>query len=116
MWNKISRYGQDTPPTLAEFMSLPLYDILTPLSMTDITAWFGAHTDAILVTDKITDYDKLVDAFPYPERLMVEVFSLNDYISAHKKGIRYPVLSLEAAASGPDGEWLLDFIIKNKIR
>jgi len=115
MWKEYSGFAGELPPTVEEFNNLPTYETLTSLSMEDIIAWFDAHHDAILVTDKITDFKKLSAEFPYPERLIVEVFTLNDYILAHEEGIRYPLLSLEATSSGPDGEWLLNFIIVNKV-
>ena len=114
-WKTISGYDKAIPPTLDDFKSIPVCGSLTPLSMADITAWFSTHHDAILVTDKITDYEKIATEFPYPERIMVEVFTLNGYLRALRAGIRYPLLSLDTAAAGPDGEWLHEFIIANRL-
>jgi glycerophosphoryl diester phosphodiesterase len=114
-WKTISGYTGDLPPTLSDFMSMPLHGSLSPLTLTDIAVWFSAHEDAVLITDKITDYGKLASEFPFPERLMAEVFTLNGYVHALEAGIRYPLISLEAAHAGYRGEWLRLFINENRI-
>lgn len=48
------------------------------------------NRDFILVTDKIADYELLLKEIPFPERMIVEVFSPEDYLKALKSGIRYP--------------------------
>jgi glycerophosphoryl diester phosphodiesterase len=114
-WKAITGYTGSIPPLLSEFKGTKIHGSLTPLSMSDIVSWFDKNKEAILVTDKITDYEQLVKEFPFPDRLMVEVFSLEGYVSAYKAGIKYPLLSLEMAQIFRYGDLLIDFIIDNKI-
>jgi glycerophosphoryl diester phosphodiesterase len=114
-WKAITGYTGSIPPLLSEFKGTMINSSLTPLSMSDIASWFAKNKGAILVTDKITDYEQLVKEFPFPDRLMVEVFSLEEYVSAYKAGIKYPLLSLEFAQIDKYGDLLIDFIIDNKI-
>lgn len=44
----------------------------------------------ILVTDKIRNYELLLKEIPFPDRMIVEVFSPEDYRRALEAGIRYP--------------------------
>jgi glycerophosphoryl diester phosphodiesterase len=114
-WKEITGYTGNIPPLLSEFKRTKINGSLTPLSMSDIVSWFDRNKEAILVTDKITDYEQLVKEFPFPDRLMVEVFSLEGYVSAYKAGIKYPLLSLEYAQMDRYGDLLIDFIIDNKV-
>jgi hypothetical protein len=115
LWKSETGYSGELPPTLSEFKSMPIYGNLTPIGMTDIVSWFGQHTDAILVTDKTENYGQLVNKFTFADRLMVEVFSLADYVKAYNAGIRYPLLSLEAVSAAADGAFMNDFIIGNEV-
>jgi hypothetical protein len=114
-WQTITGYTGSIPPLLSEFKRTKIHGSLTPLSMSDIVSWFRKHFEAILVTDKITDYEQLVKEFPFPDRLMVEVFSIEDYVRAYNAGIKYPLLSLDMAIIFKYGDLLIDFIIDNKI-
>lgn len=44
----------------------------------------------ILVTDKIRNYKLLLEEIPFPERIIVEVFSPYEYYKALEAGIKYP--------------------------
>lgn len=44
----------------------------------------------ILVTDKIGNYKLLLEEIPFPERIIVEVFSPDEYRKALEAGIKYP--------------------------
>lgn len=114
-WRYITGYSGEIPPTLSVFKSIPLYGDLTPLCMTDIKDWFSSHNDSILITDKIEDYEKLAAEFPFHDRILVEVFSLQDYINAYNSGIRYPLLSVESARTSRHGRWVESFIIRNEV-
>ena len=46
-----------------------------------------------LVTDKLNDFRAIATQLEFGERILVEVFGLNNYYKAHKEGIRYPMLS-----------------------
>jgi hypothetical protein len=114
-WKTITGYTGSVPPLLSEFKGTKINGNLTPLSMSDIVSWFAKNKEAILVTDKIDDYEQLVKEFPFPDRLMVEVFSLSGYVLAYNAGIKYPLLNVESAFYSVYGDLLIDFIIDNKI-
>lgn len=114
-WKDITGYTGSIPPLLSEFKRTKIHDSLTPLGMSDIVSWFRKHFEAILVTDKITDYKQLVKEFPFLDRLIVEVFSIEDYVRAYNAGIKYPLLSLDIAQMFRYGDLLINFIIENKI-
>jgi glycerophosphoryl diester phosphodiesterase len=70
-----------------------LYDKYHAITMKYLNSFFLKHRDAILVTDKITDYKLLMNSFLYPNRLIAEVFNENDLKRALDAGILYPILS-----------------------
>lgn len=67
------------------------YSVLTGRDIADIMA---KNRDFILVTDKIRDYGRLMEEIPYPDRMIVEVFSAEDYLAALRAGIRYPAFCI----------------------
>ena len=80
--------------TLAEFQSKKIDGKYTPLDENGIRSIFLEHPDLILVTDKIRDFPRLVKAFPFQERVIVEVFSPQEFISAKTSGVVNPMLSI----------------------
>jgi hypothetical protein len=84
-------------PTHAEFKERLLFEAYRTLDLPDLDRWFAEHPDSYLVTDKVTDFRALADGFSHESRLMVEVFSVDDYHRARGEGIRHPMLSLGAA-------------------
>ncbi len=85
----------DTPPTkayLAQAKIVGEFDILT---YEDINAFFAEHTDLVLVTDKIEDFDKIRQQLTFDsERIWVEVFSTASYMAAQAAGLKYPMLNV----------------------
>ena len=77
-WKKTSGYQGELPPNLEDFKQYKIYRKFTPLDINDINKWFGSHEEAILVTDKIRNPTKFVNSFFHQDRLMIEVFSLED--------------------------------------
>ena len=77
-WKKTSGYQGELPPNLEDFKQYKIYRKFTPLDINDINKWFGSHEEAILVTDKIRNPTKFVNSFFHKDRLMMEVFSLED--------------------------------------
>ena len=70
-----------------------LYGKYHAITMNYLNSFFLKHRDAILVTDKITDYTLLMNSFLYPNRLIAEVFNEKDLKRAIDAGISYPILS-----------------------
>lgn len=92
----------DRPLSLAQFKSMTIDGRYTPLDEAAIRGLFLKHPRLILVTDKIRDFPRLVRAFPFQERVIVEVFSPRDVSLAKASGVVNPMLSvgnLEASLS-----------------
>lgn len=84
----------DQPLSLAEFHSRKIDGRYTPLDEEAIRSIFQKRPDLILVTDKIRDFSRLVKAFPFQERVIVEVFSLQEVSRAKVSGVVNPMLSI----------------------
>ena len=97
------------PPgiTEAEFMSQLISDKYTPLNMKTINRWFRDHPDAILVTDKINNPQRIYDDFSFPDRVIMELFSWKAVDKAIKLGIK-PMVSGILIWDNPDIEQILD--------
>lgn len=95
--------SMSSAPTSAEFKERLLFQAYRTLDLPDLDRWFAEHADSYLVTDKVTDFRQLADGFAHRNRLIVEVFSVDDFRRARAEGIRYPMLSLGAAFLN-DGE------------
>jgi glycerophosphoryl diester phosphodiesterase len=101
-WRNAAR-STTTEPTHQQFKELLLFEAYQTLDLADLDRWFAEHADSYLVTDKVTDFAGLLDGFAHNSRLIVEVFSVDDFRRARKEGVRHPMLSL-GAALGNDGE------------
>lgn len=75
------------PPTSTEVRRRTLADGLTPILLTDLVPIFRSHPELMLVTDKATDFKKLLEEFPLPDQLLVEVGDANQYAAAKLVGI-----------------------------
>lgn len=83
--------GTDTPPdSLQAALQLHIAGNQRPLSGDMINNIMQQHPEMILVTDKISDFELLLQEIPHPERMIVEVFSPQDYVRALNSGILYP--------------------------
>jgi hypothetical protein len=114
-WKSYTGFPGEVPPKLNEFLQYKIFGLFTPISRYDIEDWFSVHTDCILVTDKITDFALLKKAFSFRDRIIIETFSLSDYVSAFKTGFKYPMLSLDSVKGGEDGMYMETFIVKNRV-
>lgn len=76
------------PPTSGEVRERELPGGLTPVLLADLVPIFREHPDVMLVTDKASDYRKLLEEFPLPDQLLVEVGSPHEYAAAKLRGIR----------------------------
>lgn len=74
--------------------TLRIKTYMKPLFGSDIRKFMKSNKDIILVTDKIRNYDLVLSEIPYSERLIVEVFSPNDYLRALDSGIKYPAFCI----------------------
>ena len=77
----------DTPLTEQEVLSAMVYGKYTPMNMEMINDWFEKHSDAIFVTDKINDPDRISDEFKFKDRLIMELFSWEAIKKAIELGI-----------------------------
>ena len=75
MWARFTDYEGSLPPTHKEFMSRKIYGDYTTLDMDGINAWFKAHPDATLITDKFGDPKVMAKQFFNPNKLIMELFS-----------------------------------------
>jgi hypothetical protein len=73
--------------TEAEFMQQLIDEKYTPMNMDAINAWFKNNSDAILVTDKINDPQRICDEFNFKDRVIMELFSWEAVDKAIELGI-----------------------------
>lgn len=67
---------------------------LHPLDEIGIVRVMKQNPQLYLVVDKIKKYDVLMEKIPFPERMIVEVFSVTDYAQALNAGILYPAFCI----------------------
>ncbi len=94
-WQSVTGYSGDIPPTLSVFQTFKLFGIYHPLTMEDINTWFGAHPDAVLVTDKVDLPVAFSEAFVAPGRLMMELFTMESLKKTSSLQIRSAMPSWE---------------------
>ena len=78
--------------TEASFMSKLRCDKYSPMNMESINLWFQNHPDAILVTDKINDPERIFEEFLFPNRVIMELFTWKAVDKAIELGIK-PMVS-----------------------
>lgn len=88
MWSRFTDFAGELPPTHADFMKEKIYGDYSLLDMAGINAWFAAHPDATLVTDKVNDPVAFADAFVDKDRLIMELFSVMAVEQASQAGIK----------------------------
>ncbi|TMM57366.1 hypothetical protein FEE95_12845 [Maribacter algarum] len=92
MWARFTDYSGALPPSHAEFMKHKIYGDYTTLDLKGINAWFAAHPDATLVTDKVNDPIAFANQFVDKDRLVMELFSQMAIEEASRNGIQ-PMIS-----------------------
>lgn len=92
-WKHHTGYEGDLPPDKKTYKQYKYYGKYTMPTMTELNRWFGDHPDATLVSDKVNNPEAFVPIFDYPDRLMMEVFSLDAYDAAVKAKIKGVILS-----------------------
>lgn len=76
LWKQQTGFTGPLPPTLNEFNNHLILNKYTPLDMYKINHWFKIHSDAILITDKVNDPINFINQFTDPNRVYMELFSL----------------------------------------
>jgi len=74
--------------TEAEFMAQRIAGKYTPMNMESINLWFENHPDAILVTDKFDDPERIYEEFLFVNRLIMELFTWEAIDKAIELGIK----------------------------
>lgn len=77
------------PMTVGMVKDVKIDGKFTPIFLREIYEILKKHPDVYLVTDKVTDYDAIIEQFPLPDQLIVETFEPNQYYEALAKGIKY---------------------------
>ncbi|MDR0205790.1 MAG: sulfatase-like hydrolase/transferase [Bacteroidales bacterium] len=97
----------DTPLTEKEFLSRKIHEKYTPMNMNAINSWFEKHPDAILVTDKINDPERIYKEFHFRDRVIMELFTWNAVDKAIELGIK-PLVSNFLYYDTPNFEQVFD--------
>ena len=87
MWSRFTDYKGSLPPSHETFMKRKIYGDYTTMDMDGINAWFKAHPDAILITDKLNDPVAFAKRFVDKERLIMELFSALSMDEAARQGV-----------------------------
>ncbi|MUH36801.1 hypothetical protein D9O36_13180 [Zobellia amurskyensis] len=87
MWARFTDFPGALPPSHAEFMKHKIYGDYSTLDLKGINAWFKAHPDATLVTDKVNDPVGFANQFIDKDRLLMELFSPMAVEEASQHGI-----------------------------
>ena len=86
-WKNLTKFKGEIPPTLKEFKAHLIYGKYSPLTLVDISWWFSTHNDAFLITDKINSPKRVVKFFPFKDRLIMELFTMDAITEARKLNI-----------------------------
>lgn len=87
--------ADNTPLTYQEFLELRTQSPrFHPIEEAEIAAAMQQHPQLVLVVDKLTDYTTLLQKLPFPDRMIVEVFSVRQYVQALRAGVHYPAYSV----------------------
>ena len=92
MWSRFTDYSGELPVSKEEFLKHKIYGKYDTMDMQAINTWFGAHKDAILITDKVSDPLNFARQFKYRDRLIMELFSVMAIEEAARHGIA-PMIS-----------------------
>ncbi|MET1259337.1 glycerophosphodiester phosphodiesterase family protein [Flagellimonas sp. DF-77] len=113
MWARFTDFQGSLPPSLKEFKKHKIYGDYRTMDLPAINAWFAAHPDAYLVTDKLNDPMAFAQTFVDKDRLIMELFSRLTLEEASRNGIaamisQEPLLALRGKA--------LDYLAINNIQ
>ncbi len=82
-----------SPPSKDYLKKARIYGRFGVLEKDDINEIFKANPSVYLVTDKLNDFTALSKQFEFKDRLLIEVFGIENYFKALKMGFKYPMLS-----------------------
>ncbi len=99
----------ESPLSYAEFKSLTIQGKYTPVDMSDLNQLFSEHDDLILVTDKIDDYELLLNQFKHHDRLIVECFTPESCLQAKAAGIRHTAYALNIRKTKQVNDFVLNY-------
>lgn len=77
----------EIPPTASDVRERTIDGKYTPILLEDLVPVFENHPERVLVTDKANRYRKLLDEFPLPDQLLVEVRNVDQYLAAKLAGV-----------------------------
>jgi len=93
-FRKYSNCCANSIPTLNEFNKIKILNKYTPLDSRKINKIFLENKDLILITDKIENFDLINNSFNFDKsRIIVEIFTRENYFKAIDKGIKNPLYS-----------------------
>lgn len=101
------------PPTASQVKSRRLHGQYTPLLLTDVAQLMKDNPEMILVIDKGNDYAKMLSECPFPDRMIVEVSTYSQFVSARHAGFKYAALGGDADESTID-ELGIRLLVVNK--
>ena len=84
-----------SPPSKDYLKKARIYGRFSVLDKDDINEIFKANPSVYLVTDKLNDFTALSRQFEFKDRLLVEVFSKENYFRALKMGFKYPMFCVK---------------------
>ena len=114
MWSRFTDYQGALPPSHSVFMKHKIYGDYTTLDMKGINAWFTAHPDATLVTDKVKDPLAFANAFVDKDRLLMELFSLMAVEEASKNGVQV-IISQDPLMAIKEMD-KIDYLVVNNVK
>jgi hypothetical protein len=114
MWSRFTDYQGALPPSHSVFMKHKIYGDYTTLDMKGINAWFTAHPDATLVTDKVKDPLAFANAFVDKDRLLMELFSLMAVEEASKNGV-HVIISQDPLMAIKEMD-KIDYLVVNNVK
>lgn len=91
-FHRLTNHINETEPlTLQDFQKRKLLNKYTPLSISEINTLMLKYPNWILIVDKYKNFEKLLKQLPFPDRIMIEITSVEDYRQAVETGVMHPV-------------------------
>lgn len=105
--NNITGHNGDAPLSLKEFKESKIHGKYTPLDESDIAELMKKYPDWTMVIDKARDITHLAKVFPFPDRIILQVYGIHGYFDALKAGFKYPTMRLKGGRRGIKGIYKL---------
>ena len=102
LFNKAAGHPErgDKPMSLAEAKVAKIYGKYTTMDANDVAELMRQHPEWILLVDKARDIEYIAELFPFPKRVILQVYGLYGYLRALNAGIDYPTLRLKGGRRG----------------